>query len=218
MRLGLGPDHEDIGDRRVRDPHLRAVQHIAAGGLLRRGLHARRVRSRIRFGQAKTADPFAATPVSAGIFCVALRCHRHRSDTSPDWIAPTSCCDSRSRPAPPRARPGRRRHSDAPSPPYSSGTVTPSRPISPISRKDAGVGLFLAVGRNHARLQLFLRIGPRAVAQHPLFLGQLVVQPERVFPVKTAQIGGILGFQLGLSVIAGFLCVRGGNQFFSILA
>src|SRR3546814_13904368 len=32
IALELGPDDEDIGDRRAGDPHLRAVQHIAVGG------------------------------------------------------------------------------------------------------------------------------------------------------------------------------------------
>ncbi len=43
MCLGLGPDHEDIGDRAVRDPHLGAIEHIAIGGLAGDGLHPGRV-------------------------------------------------------------------------------------------------------------------------------------------------------------------------------
>src|SRR3546814_2108907 len=31
IALELGPDDEDIGDRRAGDPHLRAVQHITVG-------------------------------------------------------------------------------------------------------------------------------------------------------------------------------------------
>ena len=63
--------------------------------------------------------------------------------------------------------------------------------------EDRGVGGFLTKRLDDAGLQLVLGIGAGGVAQHALFVGQLVVQAEGVFPIKPAQIGGILGFQLG---------------------
>ena len=56
MGFGFGPDHENIGNRRIADPHLGPVQHIATRRLFRGGFHPRRVGPRIRFGQPETAD------------------------------------------------------------------------------------------------------------------------------------------------------------------
>src|SRR5262249_30418109 len=58
--LGLGPDHEDVGDGRVGDPHLGALEDIAALDLAGARLHPGRVRAMVGLGEAKAADPFAA--------------------------------------------------------------------------------------------------------------------------------------------------------------
>ena len=54
--------------------------------------------------------------------------------------ARSSSSDSPNRPARPRARPGRRRHSDAPAPPYSSGMVAPEQAELAHLAEDRGVG------------------------------------------------------------------------------
>ncbi|MCY1367534.1 hypothetical protein D9M69_544750 [compost metagenome] len=56
----LAPDHEDVGDRAVGDPHLVAGQAVAAVDLLRAGDHRARVGAVVRLGQAEAADIFAA--------------------------------------------------------------------------------------------------------------------------------------------------------------
>src|SRR3546814_4268800 len=60
VRVGFRPDDEDVGDRRIGDPHLCAFEAIAAFDLLGARTHARGVAARVGFGQAETADQFAA--------------------------------------------------------------------------------------------------------------------------------------------------------------
>src|SRR3546814_17499337 len=60
VRVGFRPDDEDVGDRRIGDPHLCAFEAIAAFDLLGARTHARGVAARVGFGQAATADQFAA--------------------------------------------------------------------------------------------------------------------------------------------------------------
>ncbi len=79
VRRRLRPDDEDVGDRRVRDPHLRAVEPVAVGGLLGARLHAARIGAGIGLGQAEAADPFAAWRASAGTSCAAPRSRRRGS-------------------------------------------------------------------------------------------------------------------------------------------
>ena len=55
----LGPDHEDVGDRAVGDPHLGALHDEAAVDRLGTREHAGRVRAVVGLGQAEAAHPFA---------------------------------------------------------------------------------------------------------------------------------------------------------------
>ena len=52
--------------------------------------------------------------------------------------------------------------------------------------EDRAVGFLLAIGLDHARLELVLRIGAGRVADHALVIGEQVVEKERVFPVNFA--------------------------------
>ena len=56
--LELGPHHCDVGDRRIGDPHFRAIEHEAAIDPLGPGLHAAGIGAGIRLGQPEAADPF----------------------------------------------------------------------------------------------------------------------------------------------------------------
>src|SRR5690606_9980299 len=58
--LGLGPDYEHVGNRTVSDPHLGALEAIAALDLARTGDHGARVGTVVGLGQAEAADPLAA--------------------------------------------------------------------------------------------------------------------------------------------------------------
>ena len=61
MLIGLRPDHENIRQRAVGDPHLGAVQNVTALHFRRRCLHSARVGTCIRLGQAKAADKIASS-------------------------------------------------------------------------------------------------------------------------------------------------------------
>src|SRR5262249_5124384 len=55
----LGPDDEDVGDRRIGDPHLAALEDVAAVHLAGARPHAGGIRAGVGLGQAEAADPFA---------------------------------------------------------------------------------------------------------------------------------------------------------------
>src|SRR3546814_14114568 len=59
VRLGFGPDHHDIRDRRVGDPCLRAGQPIAPANSLGLGPHRARNGAGIRLSKAQAAYTFA---------------------------------------------------------------------------------------------------------------------------------------------------------------
>ena len=41
----------------------------------------------------------------------------------------------------------------------------------------------------HARLQPVLRVGARGVAHHALIFGELLIEQQRIFPVKLRGVG-----------------------------
>src|SRR5206468_2855566 len=57
--LGLRPDDEQIGNRRVADPGLGAGEAVAARDFLRPRLHARGVGAVVGLGEAEAADQLA---------------------------------------------------------------------------------------------------------------------------------------------------------------
>ncbi len=59
---------------------------------------------------------------------------------------------------------------------------------------DLAVEALVAIGRDHARKKLLLRIGARGVAHHALLVGQLAFEVEGVLPVERGlrQRGGLL--------------------------
>ena len=111
MRGRLRPDDEDVGDRRVGDPHLGAGEAVAVGDLLGARLHAAGIGAGIGLGQAEAADPFAGGELRQVLLALRLgavgvdRVHHQRG------LHATSSSGSRNRRARPRARRGRRRRS-----------------------------------------------------------------------------------------------------------
>ena len=59
-RIGLGIDHENVGVRAVRDPHLAPVEHVAVAARLRPQLHRYHVRAGLRLRHRERADVLAA--------------------------------------------------------------------------------------------------------------------------------------------------------------
>ena len=191
MRFGFRPDDEDIGDRAVGDPHLGAGQAIAGGRLFRHGLHARRVRPGIGFGQTETADQRARRQpgkVFQTLFLGAVgidRIHHqaglHAHHAAIAGIHPLHFPRDQAIGDVRRAKPA-----------VLLGNGGTQQAHLAHFGKDAGIGLFLTVGGHDPGLQLLLRKSAGGIAQHAFFLGQLVFQAERVLPVKPVQIGGVL--------------------------
>ena len=114
--VGAGPDHGDVGQRAVRDPHLVAVDDpvVAVALGVRCASSPGRNRSRARSGRSsRSARP---RPCRAASAASAPRCRRRGSSTWPASPAPTPASAARSRRPRSRRTPGR--------------TATPSRPGS----------------------------------------------------------------------------------------
>src|SRR5258708_21667356 len=73
MRVGLGPDDEHVGDRRIGDPRLAAREDVAALNLLGAGGNAAGVGSRAGLGQPETADPFTRRQLRQVLVALILR-------------------------------------------------------------------------------------------------------------------------------------------------
>ena len=117
--VGRCPHDRDVGDRAVRDPHLRAVQDPVVAVAARTRAHRARVGAGVGLGQAEAADRLARSPSAAATPASAPRCPSGGSRTSRAIPAPRRGCARRCRP--PRApcrrcrTPSRsRRHSRSP--------------------------------------------------------------------------------------------------------
>ncbi len=175
---------------RIGDPHLAALEHIAAiDGLGARG-HARRVAAVVGLGQAEAADPFAGGElgqillplrfVAVGVDRVhdeaALHAHRttvaavHALDLTRDEAIADAV--------------------------QSGAAVAFDRAAQEAERAhlvhDFAVELFVPRGHQHARLQLLLAVGVGGVAHGALVVAELRVEVKRVFPVELGSHGGCL--------------------------
>ena len=188
MGVRLGPDHEHIGNRRVRYPHFRAVQHIAARHPARRGFHAAGVGPGIGFGQPETADQTARRQFrqifrSHSIRAIGIdrihhqrRLHRHHRAVAavhPLHLAGDQAVG----------------HIARPQPAVLFGDRYPQQTHFAHFGKDRRVGHLIAIGLCHPGCQLFGGIGGGGTLQHPLLFRQLRGKAERVGPVELAQIG-----------------------------
>ena len=139
----LRPHHRHVGDRRIGDPHLGAVEPEAAGDLLGARHHGARIGAVVGLGQAEAADHLAGRELRQVFLALRLAAVGDRSDASPARTAPTSPSGSRNRPARSRARSGHRRHSRDPRrriPPGSwrrAGRARPSRARSRGSKRSS---------------------------------------------------------------------------------
>ncbi len=76
MFFRFRPDDENVGDRRICDPHLGALEAVTTGNFFGARAHSAGVRPGIGFGQAKTADQFTAGEAGRNFFfCSSDRKH-----------------------------------------------------------------------------------------------------------------------------------------------
>ena len=183
MRVGLRPDDEDVGDRGVGDPHLRAGKAIAAGDLFGPRPHTAGIGAGIGLGEAEAADPFAGRELRQIFLPLLLgavgmdRIHDEgRLDRHGRAIAAVDPLDLAGDKAVADIAERRRRHSRAG---WSrrAGRARPSRVM--ISRSNRS-----SRKAEDARQQLLLGIAFGRVAHEPLLVGKLRVERERVGPVE----------------------------------
>ncbi len=179
----LRPHHRDVGDRRVADPHLGAVELEAARHLLRAGHHRAGIGAVVGLGEAEAADHLARGEL--GQICLALRLaavgidrmhyqrglHRHGRA-----IAGIDALDLA----------GDQAIGDIAE--AGAAVLFRDRGAEQAERAhlgdDRAVEALLAVIEEHAREQFVLRIAARGVAHHALLFRQLAFQIERILPVE----------------------------------
>ncbi|NRP42844.1 hypothetical protein XMM3392_003255 [Aliiroseovarius sp. xm-m-339-2] len=186
MGIRFGPDHKHIRDRRVRDPHFRAVQNIAAIDLFGGGFHRTGIGARIRLGQAKAANPLTRCQfrqVFRALLFGAIgidRIHHQR---------------------------GLHRHHRTVAT-VDALNFTRHQTIGHIARANAAelfrdggaqqahfthltedlrIGFFARKRLGHTRHQLVFAIGAGRITDHTLIFGQLVFQQEGIVPVEGCQ-------------------------------
>ena len=74
VRIGLGIDHERVGDRPVGDPHLRAVEHEAVALTVGAGAHRHDVGAGARLRHRQRADMLAGDQFRQIAASSARRC------------------------------------------------------------------------------------------------------------------------------------------------
>ena len=192
MRARLRPDHEDVGDRRVADPHFRAIEPVAAVDLLGPRRHAARIGAGVRLGEPEAADEFApreARQVFAVLVGIAIgvdRIHHeralhahHRAEARVDALDL-----ARNEAIGDIARAGaaeflRKRH--------------PEQARFAHQPEQLRVGLFLEVGLLDAGRELLRGEVSRRVADHPLVFGELALDEEGIVPLEGAEIRPVKG-------------------------
>mmetsp|Transcript_41417 Transcript_41417/g.97041 ORF Transcript_41417/g.97041 Transcript_41417/m.97041 type:complete len:470 (+) Transcript_41417:1594-3003(+) len=189
----LRPDHEDVGDRAVGDPHLAAGQLIAAVDLAGSGDHRGRVGAVVGLGQAKAADPLAGGQhgqvfTLGGLVAELIDRHHHQGGLHAHHRAVA------------RVHPLHLAGDQAVADVVQAGAAVFGRDGGAQQAQlahlaeDAGVGLLLAEGLDHPGAQPVAAVGRCGIAHHALFVGQLLVEQQRVVPMKAclAGHGGLL--------------------------
>ena len=189
LGLGLGPDHEDVGDGRVGDPHLGALEEVAAVDLAGPGLHAAGIRAVVRLGQAEAADQLAgrqARQVLAALRLAAI---------GVDGVHDQAGLDAHGRAVAAVDPLDFARHqavADVVDP--GAAVVLGQGRAQEAQRAHLGhdlpVEALVAVGLEHPGHQLLLAVGPGGVADEVLVLAQLLVQQQRVLPGEAGARGG----------------------------
>ena len=190
MRARLRPDHEHVGDRRVADPHFRADQPIAAIDFFRPRGHAARIGAGVRLGEPETADELAARKAGqifallVGVAIGVDRIHderrlhaHHRAEARVDPLDL-----ARHEAISDIARAGaaeflRQRH--------------PEQALFAHQPEELRVGLLLEIGLLDPRREFARGEVARRVADHPLVLGELGLDEQRIVPLEGPEIRSV---------------------------
>ena len=183
LAVELGPHDGDVGDRRVGDPGLGAVETKAAGDFLRARRHRAGIGAVVGLGQPEAADEFAARELRQIFAPLRLAAvgvdrvhdqrglHRHRRAVAGidalDLARDQAVGDIAEAGAAIWLRDGRAEQTER-----------------AHLAHDRRIVVLVAIGLEHARKQLFLGVVARGVAHHALFLGQLAFEVERIVPVE----------------------------------
>ena len=179
----LRPDDEDVGDRAVTDPHLRAAERIATGHPAGACRHAAGVRTVIGLGQTEAADPLATGELRQVLLSLcfgaelkdgqhderALHAH-HRAVTRVDALHL-----ARDQPVGDVVETG-----------AAIGLRNRGAEQAELTHlaKDAGVGPLVAKGLEHTRGESLLAVGVRRLANGALVGAELRVEQQGVVVVK----------------------------------
>ena len=203
----LGPDDHDVGDGRIGDPHLRAVQPVAAVDGVRARLHAAGVGAVVRLGEAEAADDRASRQpgqVGLALSLAAIgvdRVHdQPRLDAHRRAVARIDALDlARDQPVGDVV--------DAGAAVALEGAAEQAERAHLVH--DLAVEALVAVGLEDARHKPVLGEVARAVADHALVFRKLVVKQERVVPpegrfLRRGRAGrGVGGARLAHGVLRG---------------
>ena len=175
----------EVGDRRVRDPHLGAVELVAVRHLLGARDHRAGIGAEVRLGQAEAADQLGLGELgqilpllrlaAVGVDRVHHQRRLHRQRRAIAGIDALHLARDQAVGDIAQAR---------------AAVFLRDGRAEQAVRAHLGqqllVDLLLAPGEAHARHQLVLREVAHAVADHALFFGQLAFEIERVLPVEFA--------------------------------
>ena len=186
MRRRLRPHHEDVGDRRIRDPHLGPGEPVAVGDLLGAGSHGAGIGAGVGLGQAEAADPLARGEPRQILLALLLRSvgvdriHDERGlHAIHGAVAAVDALDLA----------GDEAIGDVVG--AGAAVLLGQRGAEQTERphlvENGAVGLLLQVGLDHAGGELLLRVGAGGVADGALVLGELVLEEERILPVEGAR-------------------------------
>ncbi len=192
MRARLRPHHEHVGDRGVADPGLGADQPVAAVDLFGPRGHAARIGAGVGLGEPEAADELApreARQVFAALVGIAIGVdrvhdertlhahHRAEPEVDPLDLARDEAVGNIARAG--AAELLRQRH--------------PEQARFAHQPEQLRVGLFLEISLSNARRELLCGEVPRRVADHPLVLGELGLEQQRIVPLEGAEIRSVKG-------------------------
>ena len=177
----LGPDHEHVGHRAVGDPHLAALEPVAAIDLVGARGHAAGVGAVVGLGQAEAADEFTTGQLGQVLLLLRFGAefvdghhHQRALHAGHGAVARVHALDLAC-------------HQAVADVVQAGATVLRGNGGAQQAQfahlaEDGGVHLLMAEGFEHARGQLVLAVGGGGIADGALVFGQLLVEQKGVVP------------------------------------